>query len=171
MPDRVIKHINFLCKKTSKEQFPSKLEYLNRMKNKYDWDGDEAKFDEALVEDVVRPDIPTELPGVEYEQDMEDSAIQEAVPSTEEVDATEITGVDLEISTGVPAPAAVTDNKQDDDKDSEGDNDSATDDAVSEDHDSTTGNSMRKMTTLLLAMTKIRIGGTLKGIERREMSL
>lgn len=94
-----------------------------------------------------------------------------AVPSTEEVDTTEITGVDLEISTGVPAPAAVTDNEQDDDKDSEGDNDSATDDAVAEDHDSTTGNSMRKMTTLLLAMTKIRIGGTLKGIERREMSL
>jgi hypothetical protein len=138
------------------------------MKEKYDWDGDEAEFDEALIEDDVHPDIPAELPGVEYERDMAEALeVPDSAPTTDEddelaaaaaatieqanlppVDTAEITGVDLVYSTGVPSPLAVTDDEHynsdeeqdnsDEEQDNSDDDNSGTDDAVAGENESDT---------------------------------
>jgi hypothetical protein len=126
MPEDIITKVSEWGRKTLKEQFHHKLEFLNRMKQKYDWDGDEAEMDEGLVD----PDLDANTPGVLFTNDTSANSTEDGgTPDDDEVANTaiaaananltptheaEITGVDL------PTPSPVTDdegNTSDDDED------------------------------------------------------
>eukprot|EP00804_Cyclotella_cryptica_P008907 CCRYP_012017-RA/>CCRYP_012017-RA protein AED:0.23 eAED:0.23 QI:0/0/0/0.75/0.33/0.25/4/0/1155 len=121
MPDAVIRKISFWGKKSKQAQFPDKLQFLSRMKETFDWDGDEAEFNEALVEPPAHPAIPAKFPGVLYEDDDIHNAV--VTPDSEPDEAAananlnsipdiEITGVELRNAVD---PLHVTDNEQDSD--------------------------------------------------------
>jgi hypothetical protein len=126
MPDDIIKKVNDWGAKSMKEQFHHKLEFLNRMKQKYDWDGGDAETDEGLNEpDLVDPDLDSNTPGVFFDEPKTSADENHIAPNKEvtnaayaaananltPVDAAEITGVDL------PTPPAVTDDEDDADAD------------------------------------------------------
>jgi hypothetical protein len=133
MPDEIIAKVSEWGEKSMKEQFHHKLEFLNRMKQKYDWDGDEAEIDEGLVEpDLVDPDLDSNTPGVllagedelpveqpiEQDEEIANAAQAAANANLTPVDTAEITGVILPVH--LPTPPAVTDdesNADDDDDD------------------------------------------------------
>ena len=126
----IIAKVNEWGKKSMKEQFHQKLEFLNRMKQKYDWDGNEAEMDEGLVEpDLIDPDLDSNTPGVlfvsddnspvelAHEQDVEVANAAQAAANANltPVSTAEITGVNL--PTNLPTPPAVTDDENDADDD------------------------------------------------------
>jgi hypothetical protein len=131
MPDDIINKVDTWVKKSTKEQFHHKLEFLNHMKQKYDWDGDEAEMDEGLVEpDLIYRDLDSNTPGVLFDHNQE-PPVEQPIEEDDEVanaayvaananlmpvDTTEITGVNL--PTNLPTPPAVTDDEGDaDDED------------------------------------------------------
>ena len=61
MPDRVVKSLNAWGKSPKNLAYENKLEFLNRHKQKYDWDNKELDIDEGKVEPdepVAHPSIP-----------------------------------------------------------------------------------------------------------------
>eukprot|EP00804_Cyclotella_cryptica_P002560 CCRYP_010401-RA/>CCRYP_010401-RA protein AED:0.15 eAED:0.13 QI:0/0/0/0.5/1/1/8/0/1350 len=64
MPDSVIRRISYWEKKSKQAQFPEKLQFLNRLKERFEWDGNETEFDEALMEQPAHPELPAEFPGM-----------------------------------------------------------------------------------------------------------
>ena len=67
MPDRVIKKMNQWSESTKREKYESKLIFLNRTKEKYDWDNDELQYGEVLIKDEYVPltGLPDKLPGID----------------------------------------------------------------------------------------------------------
>ena len=61
-------------KKYQEEEKKNKLEFLNRLQLQYNWDNDELKELEGLVEELAHPDIPAQFPGIELERELDDDA-------------------------------------------------------------------------------------------------
>jgi hypothetical protein len=53
------------------------LQFLNRHREKYDWDNDKMEIDEGLGGDEAHPDLPAEIPGVPLESDFESNLIEQ----------------------------------------------------------------------------------------------
>ena len=113
MPDRIIKLITRLGKKSKQSRTTDKLTFLNRHKAKFDWDNEELDDMDGLVDNTPRDsdDLLAELPGMTLESDYDNNnAIQQPVESdlniveaaaananlVMPVSADEITGVDYE---------------------------------------------------------------------------
>ena len=93
MPDRIIKVVNDWGKLQKNVNFKNRLEFWDRLKQKYDWDNDDLDVSEGKVEvahEEVYPHIPTEIQGVQLESDIRpyDGAVQHApVPSMSRIAA------------------------------------------------------------------------------------
>ena len=67
MPDSVIQVINDWGKSQKNTDFKNKLEFRDRMKNKYEWENEDLDSEDGRVEEeLVSPftHIPAEIPGV-----------------------------------------------------------------------------------------------------------
>ncbi len=70
MPDWVIAVIQDWGRHHQKEDKASTLEFLNQKLQQYDWDNDDLKYNEGLIErDIAHPDIPAEFPGIDLESE------------------------------------------------------------------------------------------------------
>jgi hypothetical protein len=70
MPDRVIVVIEDRGRCHQKEDKANTLKFLNQKQQQYDWDNDDLKYDEGLIEpDIAHPDIPAEFPGIDLESE------------------------------------------------------------------------------------------------------
>jgi len=114
MPDDVIKTVNRWGQGQKSITFGNKLECLNRAKKKFDWKNEELGLDDLVDEKKLHPSIPTEIPGVSLESDVEpilDSVVEEE-PSASNVQV----AADALANTGLSQPVAdvargvVTDN-------------------------------------------------------------
>ena len=89
MPDRVLKLVNQWGQRSQREEVQNKLEFLNRLKQRYDWDNDDLEDDEGLVEEEeqAHPNIPAQLPGIELEAEQpgETQAVQEDFTTDAEI--------------------------------------------------------------------------------------
>ena len=94
MPDRTVERMNQSGIRFKRETYGRKLQFLNRSKDKYDWDNDEFEEDEGLVEDtpLTRAEIKAEIPRIEMEN--------------EQMHITESPVQDQDITTGQQAEAA-----------------------------------------------------------------
>ena len=81
MPDEVVRTINRWGEKGEKARlYASTVEFANRAKQQYTWDN--AELDVIPGEqELVHPDIPAEIPGVELERDSDDDAVVQPDPS------------------------------------------------------------------------------------------
>ena len=73
MPGRVIRRMNLWGKRSKKERYGKKLNFLNRVKKEYDWENDELDPMEALEhaeEQRVHPEVLAEFPGIMREEDV-----------------------------------------------------------------------------------------------------
>jgi hypothetical protein len=70
MPERVIERMIKLGKKCRQSRSADTLQFLNRHKEKYDWDNEDLEVEEGLVEDEPYPDLLAELPGCVWNQIM-----------------------------------------------------------------------------------------------------
>ena len=83
------------------------MEFLTRSKLKFDWDNEELSENVGLVEEeqLVHPEIPAEIPGVEMESDYEREGMgpvqEEPAPSPAELAAAAMRNAGLEETTGV----------------------------------------------------------------------
>ena len=67
MPDQVIRLVNKWEQKLQHDDLQNKLGFLNRVKQKYDWDA-EGSPDEGLIqENKAHPDIIAEILGIDLE--------------------------------------------------------------------------------------------------------
>ena len=58
MPDQVLNCMNTWETRSKREEYGNKLEFLNQMKEEYDWDNDGIKSDDGLVKDnPTHPDL------------------------------------------------------------------------------------------------------------------
>ena len=73
MPDHVIKVVNNWGKSQKNVNFKNRLEFWDRLKQKYDWKNKDLDVSDGKVEvESVSnyPHIPAELPGVRLESDL-----------------------------------------------------------------------------------------------------
>ena len=73
MPGGVIRRMNLWGKRSKKERYGKKLNFLNRVKKEYDWENDELDPMEALEhaeEQRVHPEVLAEFPGIMREEDV-----------------------------------------------------------------------------------------------------
>ena len=70
MPNRVIIKVNNLGRRSKRERYGRKLEFLNRKKEKFDWDNMELEDNNMVLleDDVAHPTITDEMPGIELER-------------------------------------------------------------------------------------------------------
>jgi hypothetical protein len=70
MPDRVIIVIEDWGRRHQKEDRAKTIEFLNRKRQQYDWENDDLKDNEGLIEpDFAHPNIPAEFPGIDLESE------------------------------------------------------------------------------------------------------
>ena len=72
-PDRVIKRVNGLGKTPRGEKYSDGLEFLNRHKQRFDWENEELNEKISEVEEPIYPDILAEVPGLVLESDFDDA--------------------------------------------------------------------------------------------------
>jgi hypothetical protein len=65
-----------LGKKAKQTRTSKRIEFLNRNKEKFDWDIDEAE-EEVLLQASDTDDLPAELPGIPLEEDFEGNDVIE----------------------------------------------------------------------------------------------
>jgi hypothetical protein len=85
MPESVIRKAELWGRKAKQDDLKNNIEFLNRNREKFDWDTDEEP-DEGLVEPSRHADIPAEEPGVplESELDRDTSTVVNEVPPVSE---------------------------------------------------------------------------------------
>jgi hypothetical protein len=65
MPDWVIAVVKDLGRRHQKEDKKQDLTFLNQKKQLYNWDNDNLKDNEGLVEsNIPHPNLPTKFPGI-----------------------------------------------------------------------------------------------------------
>ncbi len=70
MLDRVIDVVEDWGRRHQKEDKKQALTFLNQKKKLYDWDNDDLKDNEGLVEsDIAHPDLPAKFPGINLESE------------------------------------------------------------------------------------------------------
>jgi hypothetical protein len=84
IPKRVIKRVIQMGKKSKQTRTDQTLQFLNRHKEKIDWDNEDLEIEEGLVEEEAHPDLPAEIPGVPLESDFESDGIEQ--PEVRELD-------------------------------------------------------------------------------------
>lgn len=122
MPDRVIRKVNQWGARSKQEEYGNKLAFLNRNKEKYDWDNDDLADEEGLLEldpteDLPTDAIPAEMPGIELEEDLPSPVVEESEMSDAERAVAAIRndpGV-VDNAVALPAPTQVDEQDQDDD--------------------------------------------------------
>ena len=72
MPDSFIAEVNKWGLRSKRNKAARKLEFLNRRKEKFDWDNGETEADDLVEDDVIYPDIPAEFPGLLFDRGMSD---------------------------------------------------------------------------------------------------
>ncbi len=76
MPRSIIKVVHDWAKRSLRDEYCIKVEFLNRVKSRYNWDNPELDVAEDLVED--NPPLPSgpapELPGIDLMGDDSDPA-------------------------------------------------------------------------------------------------
>ena len=81
MPNRIIKLANGWGLRFQKEENKQKLIFMNRHKQRYDWDNEDLDIEERLVLPYPdHTDIPDELPGVSIGKN-DHNAIKVIIPS------------------------------------------------------------------------------------------
>ena len=66
MPDQVLRHMNAWRTRSKRKEFGKKLEFLNRIKERCDFDNDDIKYDEGIAEeDPTHSNLPAEISGVD----------------------------------------------------------------------------------------------------------
>jgi hypothetical protein len=83
MPECVIKRVIKMGKKSRQSRSAHTFEFLNRHKEKYDWDNEELEIEEGLVEEDSYPDLLAEISGVRLESDYESDDVVEVPQITE----------------------------------------------------------------------------------------
>jgi hypothetical protein len=83
MPECVIKRVIKMGKKSRQSRSAHTFEFLNRHKEKYDWDNEELEIEEGLVEEDSYPDLLEEISGVRLESDYESDDVVEVPQITE----------------------------------------------------------------------------------------
>ena len=87
VPDRVIKKVNQWGVRSKREEYGKKLKFLNRNRQKYDWDNDELNDEEGLVEpEPTHPELTAEMPGIEIESEQiepSDAVVEEEYSESE----------------------------------------------------------------------------------------
>jgi len=90
MPEFVIRKAELWGKKAKQDDLKNKIEFLNRNREKFDWDTDEEP-DEGLVElPFTHKDVPAEEPGVPLESEMDsdtDAVVDKIRPVSEQAQA------------------------------------------------------------------------------------
>ena len=113
MPDSVIKIINNWGKSQKNADFKNKLEFWDRLKQKYSWENDDLDVDDGKVEEELVSKfthIPAEIPGVRMAAHVQPDtgAIQAPpVPSMSYIAAAARANAGLAPTTGVSQPAGV----------------------------------------------------------------
>ena len=113
MPDSVIKVINDWGKSQTNADFKNKLEFWDRLKQKYDWENDDLDTDNGKVEEeLVSPftEIPAEILGVRLETHAQPDtgAIQAPpVPTMSDIAKIASANAGLAPTTGVSQPTGV----------------------------------------------------------------
>ena len=68
MPDRVVRRMSYWVKKYNSEEYGKKIQFKNQTKEQYDWENDEFKGYEGLVEDAkLHPNIASEITAIDIE--------------------------------------------------------------------------------------------------------
>ena len=84
MLEYIIKKMNWWDSKNNGEECGNKLQFLNKNKEKFDWDNDEVSNNDELVEKapMTHPTLLAELPGIVEENDFsdDDAPVQELGP-------------------------------------------------------------------------------------------
>jgi hypothetical protein len=76
MPDKFTKRIIKLGKRAKQTRTNQRLQFLNRHKEKFDWDNDDLDISPDLVQPAHPTDaIPAEMQGVPFEEDLIDAAV------------------------------------------------------------------------------------------------
>jgi len=121
MPDSFIAAVNNWGLRSKRNRSAPKLEFLNRRKEKFDWDNDEME-DDAMVEDeVIYPEIPAEFPGLLFDRGMSDDVV-EVKPELSNAQLALAAAVNADIveinTTGVPSliDEVIIDDDDDDDE-------------------------------------------------------
>ena len=81
MPDRIKKLVNKWGSQSWGKAYDSKVEFLNRTKDKFKWDNDDIPTGEVTGEEPIYPSLIAEISGIELEIDFED--IENAVEGTQ----------------------------------------------------------------------------------------
>ena len=138
MLDWIIKKMNWWGSKTKGEEYGSKLQFLNRNKEKFEWDNDELCNDSKLVEEVPMTHLTllAEILGIVEENDFSDEdapahklwLVDDAILAAQaaaNANLTKTTGVLHQITrvtNGFNMPIIPDDNNDGEDEDNEYDN-------------------------------------------------
>jgi hypothetical protein len=76
MPDSFIAKVNNWGLRSKRDRAAWKLEFLNRQKEKFDWDNDDMEDDEMVEDEVIYPEIPAEFPGLLFDHEMSDEVVE-----------------------------------------------------------------------------------------------
>ena len=77
MPQAIITTVHTWVKHSARDEHLGKMVFLNRNKEKYNWDNEDLSDVVDLSEDnpTLHNDIPAELPGVDLETDSSDTQV------------------------------------------------------------------------------------------------
>jgi hypothetical protein len=79
MPNRVVKHVLALGKWNKQTKTAQRIKFLNRSKQRFDWDDDLDAYQELVQTEPREADqLIAEIPGVRVESDYEDQALEPA---------------------------------------------------------------------------------------------
>jgi hypothetical protein len=112
MPDRVIKHVNYIGKR---EKQGCAFRFLNRRKEPYEWTDEVPKdypYFQGLLEDMAPyPDVAAKLPGVILEDDIDDDQVvtDEPKPDFAELAATALENAGINLQDRLRAAQQVAD--------------------------------------------------------------
>ena len=106
MPDSFIAEVNKWGLRSKRDKAARKLEFLNRRKEKFDWDNDETEADDLVEDEVIYPEIPAEFPGLLFDRGVSDDVV-EVEPELSDAQLALAAAVNADIvevnTTGVPS--------------------------------------------------------------------
>ena len=96
MPDSFIADVNKWGLRGKHDRAARKLEFLNRRKEKFDWDNDDME-DVGIVEnEMIYPNIPAEFPGLLFDREVSNDVI-EAEPDLSDAEKAHAAAVNADI--------------------------------------------------------------------------
>jgi len=121
MPDSFIAEVNKWGLRSKRDKAARKLEFLNRRKEKFDWDNDETEADDLVEDVVIYPgEIPAEFPGLLFDRGVSNDVV-EMEPELSDAQLALAAAINADIvevnTTGVPSliDEVIIDDDDDDD--------------------------------------------------------